>query len=153
MKKLKIILNCNYLYYLLLFIILVLYIIYSSIDINSSYTDFNNKKFIITDIESKEYGLKINLKGKEKVLGYYYLDKDGIDKFKSNYVLGNKVIITGKKIEISNNTVPNTFNYKKYLISNKIYNVIEIKKIDKVNSNVGFFYKMKNIFLNRANIV
>ena len=43
------------------------------------YKEVKNEKFLITNIAKKDYGFKIDLKGKEKVIGYYYLDKDVID--------------------------------------------------------------------------
>ena len=144
MKKLKIILQYNYLYYILVFIIAILYIINSNFEHKSLYNDFNQKEFIITRITEKDYGIKLDLKDKEKVLGYYYLDKGKIKGFKRVYVLGDKVVVTGEKIEIDKNTVPNTFNYKKHLYSNKIYNAINIKSIKKISDDQNFIYKIKN---------
>ena len=57
-----------------------------------------------------------------------------------NYHLGDKVLISGEKKEINNNTVPNTFNYKKYLESNKIYNVITITNITKIEESKSIIY-------------
>ena len=76
------------------------------------------------------------LKGKEKLIAYYYTDK------KENYNLGDIILISGKKKDIYNNTVDNTFNYKKYLYNQGIYNVIEITNINKIKSNI--YYKNHN---------
>ena len=112
----------------------------------SVYKEVKNEKFLITNITKKDYGFKIDLKGKEKVIGYYYLDKDKSSNFLKHYPLGSKVIVTGEKQEINNNTVFNTFNYKKYLISNEVYCVIKITDIKKTSNEISFIYKLKNTY-------
>ena len=144
MKKLRTILQHNIIYYVVLLTAIILYFISSNMDYVSVYKDFNNKNFIITNITKKEYGLKLDLKGKEKVIGYIYNQKS------NNYSLGDKVKVSGEKQDIQNNTVPYTFNYKKYLESNKIYNVIEIKRIEVIKKNQNIFYKIKNNLLKRG---
>ena len=149
MKKLKIILNCNYFYYLLVFLVLLLYIIYSNYEHHNVYKEFNNEKFVITNIAFKDYGVRLELKGKEKVLGLYYLDDEQINSFKSEYPIGSNVIVTGERLEISNNTVFNIFNYKKYLKTNEIYNYIKITSIVKTDNHIDTIYTIKNILLKR----
>ena len=152
MKKLKTILQHSILYYVVLLIAFILYFVSNSIDYITIYDSFNNEPFIITNITIKEYGLKLDLKGKEKVIGYIYTNNNEETKqISKEYEIGDKVTVTGEKKEITNNTVPNTFNYKKYLQSNKIYNVITITKINKVKSTNNIFYKVKNKLLKRSN--
>ena len=43
-----------------------------------------------------------------------------------------------------NNTIPNTFNYKKYLNNNDIYYLINIDNISIVDNNVSIIYKLRN---------
>ena len=151
MKKLKTILQHNIIYYVVLLIAFCLYFISNNLEYNTVYNDFNNKTFTITNITIKDYGLKLDLKGKEKVIGYIYTKSDKEKKEITNtYLLGDKVLITGEKKEISNNTVPNTFNYKKYLESNKIYNVITITNIKKIETSKSIIYKLKNKLLERS---
>ncbi len=146
MRRLKTLLQHSIIYYVVLFIAVFLYFVSSSFEHVSIYNSFDNEAFVITNITEYEYGLKFDLKGKERVIGYIYDSNSN----SNNYHLGDEVLITGKIKDISNNTVPNTFNYKKYLMSNKIYNVIVIDKIEKIKSNRNVFYDIKNGLLTRS---
>ncbi len=152
MKRLKVILQCKFIYFFLLFIALILYFISSSLNYVSVYDSFNNEEFVITNITFKDYGVRFDLKGKEKVIGYVYCKDDEFSLY-DDFVLGDRVLITGNLSSINNNTVPNTFNYKKYLISNEIYNVVEITDIKKVNANISLFYKIKNKLYERGKML
>ena len=113
MKRLRTILQHNFIYYVLLAIVLVSYFINSNLDYVSVYDSFDEEEFIISNIIEKDYGLKLELKGKEKVLGFLYLDeKSEINNFLGEYTLGDKVLVSGEISDVTNNTVPNTFNYK-----------------------------------------
>ena len=69
-------------YYVFLFLITISYFINSNIEHKSIYKEFNNEELTITNITEKDYGLKIDLKGKEKVLGFLYIEKDEIKDLK-----------------------------------------------------------------------
>ena len=142
MKKLKIVLQHNYIYLFLIFIISILYLINNTNHI-SIYNDFNNKTFKVTNITKYDYGIKLDLKSKEKIIGYLY-NTD------TTYNLGDKVIIFGIRKDINTKTVPYTFDYKKYLNNKKIYNVVEIKSIKKIKNNKNIFYSLKNTFTKRS---
>ena len=88
-----------------LFIISIFYTIYKLYNPVSKYkiTD-NNITGIITDISSDN---RIVLKAKENIIVYYNK--------KININLGDKVNIIGNLSPLLNNTIPNTFNYKKYM--------------------------------------
>ena len=150
LKRLKIILQYKFIYLFLFFISLITYFVSSNLEHISCYSFFKDEKFIITNIIIKDYGIRLDLKGKEKVIGYLYYDEDKIDEFVSSFELGDEVLVSGNISDINNNTVPDTFNYKKYLYSNKIYNVIEITDISKINDNENVFYFIKNKFLDRG---
>ena len=150
MKRLRKILQSKIPYIILLVVSLIGYFIQSNIVHASIYKSIDKEKFIISNKTIKDYGIKYELKGKEKVLGFIYCDEEEIELYDDKYGLGDKVEVTGEIKEIDNNTVPNTFNYKKYLNSNKIYTVIDIKSITKVENNKNFFYKVKNVLLKRG---
>ena len=151
MKKLKTILQHSIIYYVVLLIALIFYFVSNRLEYITVYNEFKNEQFIITNITIYDYGLKLNLKGKEKVIGYLYTKEEKeTNKLLERYSIGNKVLITGKRKDITNNTVPNTFNYKKYLKSNRIYNVIEITKIKKIKNTTNIFYRIKNKLLQRG---
>lgn len=151
LKRLKIILQCRFIYIFILFLAIVSYFISSNVEHVSRYEDFNNEEFVLTNIYEKDYGLKIELFGKEKVIGFlYYKNSNDIDLFLDNYGIGDRVIVSGNKISVKNNTVPYTFNYKKYLVSNEIYNVIKITNISKKADNNNIFYGVKEKLVKRG---
>ncbi|MDO4369351.1 MAG: ComEC/Rec2 family competence protein, partial [bacterium] len=151
MKRLKSILQSRFVYCTLLFLSFCSYFICSNREYVSLYDDFSNEEFVITNIVLKDYGVKLELFGKEKVLGFLYADEERVSSFCEEYSIGDRVLISGDISDISNETVPNTFNYKKYLNSNGIYNVISITSIDKISDNSNVFYKFKNFLLERGN--
>ena len=148
MKLLKNIFLCNYFYLLILILSILCFVYYNSYQQRSVYKSFDNEIFTIVDIKDCDYKIQLELKGKELVLGYLY-DLDYKD-FLNNYKIGDKVIISGEKKDIFNNTVFNTFNYKKYLYHQGILNVININSIDKISSSNNIFYKLKNYLLFRT---
>ncbi|MGM9878488.1 MAG: DNA internalization-related competence protein ComEC/Rec2 [Bacilli bacterium] len=150
MKRLKIILQSKFIYLFLFFIAIISYFVASNLEHVSSFSEFKDEKFIITNIIFKDYGIRLDLKGKEKVIGYLYYDEEAKNEFIKSFELGDEVLVSGDISEINNNTVPDTFNYKRYLYSNKIYNVIEITSISKISDNKSVFYLIKNKLLERG---
>ncbi len=143
--KLKTVLQSNLIYYIL-FIFIIIYIIINTILItyDTNISNFESIIGTVTDITYQDEKMTfILVSNKEKIICNYY---------SKNYInlLGKKVIITGERTTINNNTIPNNFNYKKYLYNNKIYvkyNVNNIKIIKKEN----IFYKLKNLIIKRIN--
>ena len=151
MKNLKTILQHRVICYIFLIIVFVLYLINSNLEYVSVYDSFEQEEFTISNIILKDYGFKLEFQGKEKVLGFLYLEEqEEINSFLEEYNLGDKVLVSGDISLTTNNTVPNTFNYQKYLVSNGIYNVIEVSEITKLEDNKNVFYKLKNILLERG---
>ena len=112
MIKLRILLLRNSLYYIILAIALIYFILTSLFIKNESiYKNQTNINCIITNILIKDYGIKMELTAKEKIIGYYYIDEKEIVDFTNKFSLGDKINIDFINIRITNNTVPNTFNY------------------------------------------
>ena len=144
MKRLKIALQFNSLYYVLLIISLLQVFIRINYFPYKSYIDINSSfKGIITSINNDNEKYKLSIKNKEEVIGYYKVDKE-ID-----INLGDEVLIEGIFSEPQNNTIPNTFNYKKYLNNHKIFYQVNIKKIDVIKKNNNLLYSIKNYLLKR----
>ena len=59
--------------------------------------------------------------------------------------LGDKVAITGYLKEPSNNTIPNLFNYKKYLYYNNIHYTMTAKDIKKISNNTNIIYYLREL--------
>ncbi len=141
MKRLKIILQQNKI--LILFFLIIS--IYSFIYINI----FKPKELNDNTIYGYVYSYKIDdnkitlkVKSDKRVLVNYYNTNLNIE-------YGDYVYIYGNYTEISNPTVFNLFNYKKYLYSNKIYYSFNanIIKVDKKSNNIIF--KIKNYMVKR----
>ena len=143
MKKLKNILQCNYIFYVLL----VLSLIYSFIFINfiiikSEYKDSDKNLYgTVMDYKKSKDKTTIWVKGKEKVLVNYYSD--------INVSYGDYIYVYGVFKKPKENVNFNLFNYKRYLLSNKINYVVTASKITIIKKNDNVFYTLKNNLLKR----
>ena len=143
MKKLKNILQCNYIFYVLL----VLSLIYSFIFINfiivkSEYKDSDKNLYgTVMDYKKSKDKTTIWVKGKEKVLVNYYSD--------INVSYGDYIYVYGVFKKPKENVNFNLFNYKRYLLSNKINYVVTASKITVIKKNDNVFYTLKNNLLRK----
>ena len=103
----------------------------------------------IINIDKEEDKISFKFKGKEKLIGKLYL-KESIN---NTYELGDYVKVKGNLKEPINNTIPNTFNYKKYLNNQKIFFILEIENIELYKKNKNIFYKLKNKVIERINLL
>ena len=106
------ILQKDFTYYILLIITIIIFLISINITKESTYKKIKNEQFKIIEKTKKDYGIKLILKGKEKVLAYLYIDKDKIDNEYNKYDLGDTITITAQEKEIKQKTLDNTFDYK-----------------------------------------
>ena len=85
--------------------------------------------------------LTLYIKTKEKIVVNYYIkeEKDLID-----INLGDKIKVTGTMKNPINNTIPNLFNYKKYLYHNDIYYIMTAKNIEKISNNTNIIYDLRD---------
>ena len=137
MTKLKIISQYKY---LILIFITIIYVFY--ITNNLIYkTNFKEGEILLTgivvSIDKNEDKTNLIIKAKEKIKVIYYNNID--------LSLGDLVKIEGTLNLINNNTLFNMFNYRKYLMSQKIYFNLSARKIEKIRDNKNIFYKFKNI--------
>ena len=66
--------------------------------------------------------LKINIKDQEEIIATYYIEtQEELAYLKENIGIGKTITVNGSLNRPLNNTIPNTFNYKKYLYNSKIY--------------------------------
>ena len=142
MRKLKTILNLKQKYTFILFITFIIYaLIITSIPMKTTYKE-NDSTFEGNILSIKKYDTKTTLiikeKNKtEKILVNYY---EKIDKIN----LGDKVKIKGTLKLPSKNTVPNLFNYRKYLNNNNIYYILTASEITKIKNNTKILTHYKN---------
>lgn len=143
MKNLKNLLRYNLSIVILTFTIVLYVLISINIEYKSKYKGNETKiNGIITNIKINEDLLELEIKGKEKILGYCQSDEI------NNINIGDEVTIYGNIKKTTSNNIPNSFNYEKYLKYKKIYYTFNIEKIlSKKTSNV--LYKIKNIMFKR----
>lgn len=151
MNKLRNLLQFNkYWIISLLFIIFYVYFFTNIRDYNSIY-NINTSQIIgtITGYNINGNKLSLDIYGKEKLKATYYFKTEQEKINSSNICLGCTIFLEGKFTNLINNTIPNTFNYKKYLYNKKIYYSFDITNyIIKRNNN--FFYKIKDYFYKRV---
>ena len=145
MKKLKNILKYKYIVFIL---IIIISLIRTNINNVSKYNinETNFEGIILDYKENKDY-VTFTLKGKEKIkCNYFYKDK-----IKLNINYGDKIKLKGVLKIPNNNTIPNLFDYKKYLKNNNIYYILNVNEIINIKKNNNIFYKIKNNINNRIN--
>ena len=149
MKKLKTILLSRKTYLIIIcFLFLYVFIFTKIIKYTSVYDGSENRiTGIVTNYRIKSNKLTIEIKAKEKIIVNYYYE-DELPKTRS--LIGSKITIIGKMNKPNNNTIPNTFNYKKYLYNKKIYYTFTIKDYSYEKSK-NIFYIIKNKMYERIN--
>ena len=138
MKKLKIILQQNNIFYfLLIFSLIYMFIFINFINIKSKYNENDSSLQVkIIDYKKSDDKLVIYAKGKEKILINYCDD--------INISYGDYIYVKGKLIKPKDNTNFNLFNNKKYLLSNNIKYTVKASNIKILKRNKNIFYKLKN---------
>lgn len=142
MTRLKILLQSNKIYYCLL----IAAILYVGIKVKIGYTSkINvNEDFtgIVTTIVKKENSFKLTIKGKEKLIVYI----SNIE----NIELGDKVVVKGKYTLPKKATIPNNFDYQKYLYNNHIFYIMYAKELKIIKKNQNITFKIKKYILDKT---
>lgn len=145
--KLRIILLCDYLYYILLFITCIFLLININKKIDVPILTNNSYELIINDYKINDKTITIYF---DNIIGKYYVDNnEKVKEFKDNYSFGDKIYIEGEISVPNNNTIPNNFNYKDYLYHKYIYYIIKIDKIKTISKNDNIFLNIKNSIYKR----
>ena len=138
MKRLRYILQHRYIFKILAIIITVLtfvstrYIKKESIYKNETYFEG-----IVYKINKSNSKTTIYIKSKENLVVNYYSDIDNIN-------LGDTIQVEGTLQKPTNITIPNQFNYQKYLYYNEIFYIVKAKNIKKISNNTNIIYYIKN---------
>lgn len=149
--KLRIILLCDYLYYILFFITCIFLLININKKIDVPILTNNSYELIINDYKINDKTITIYF---DNIIGKYYIDNDEkVKEFKDNYSFGDKVYIEGEISVPNNNTIPNNFNYKDYLYHKYIYYIIKIDKIKMISKNDNIFLNIKNSIYKRIDTI
>ena len=151
-KKLKTILQYKYLFKIILLLCLFLAILRIHLFPKTSKYQPNETKIEGIVLKYKIDGdhLSMTVKGREKVIVHYYF-KNKLEKLtqEKKIELGSRIFLVGTLKEPANNTIPNGFNYKKYLLKESIFYLFQAKEIKIQEKNKSLFYKVKNILEKR----
>lgn len=151
--RLRKILLCDVLFYLLLVICLFYVCFRINYKVISNYND--SSKMAIGEIESLHIDgnkLKMVLYAKEKVLvTYYFKNNNQVNRFIDNVNLGDKLKIYGTFSRASNNTTDGLFNYRKYLKRSGIYYTVKADNIYLLSKNKKLYYTIKKYIIKRIN--
>lgn len=150
MLKLRKILLCNYIYLILLFLVVVYLIIYiTTYDVKYIH-NIEDTTFKLKIVDYKIDGNQLTLNFDSEVIGKYYFETlKAKENFNKIYSIGDILFVEGTLEIPKNNTVPNTFNYKKYLKYKKINYILKIDSLKKYSSNKNIFLKIKNYLYKR----
>ena len=149
--RLRILLLYNYIYYVLLFASLIFVLIKVSVNYNIKNINSDNFELVINDYKIKDKTITIYF---DDFIGKYYVNNfEEIKYFKSNYSFGDKVLLNGKVSIPNNNTIPNGFNYKKYLYHKRINYIIKIDNIEIISKNNNLFLNVKNYIYKRIDSI
>ena len=148
LKRLKIILQFDYFYLFLVFIIIFYVLIYINFYTPESIYNIDEKEFILTIGDYKIDGDKLSISFNENLVGTYYFNSLE-EKASFNFNFNDKVRVIGSLSIPRNNTIFNSFNYKDYLYYRGIEYTIIIEKIELISRNVNIFYNIKNYVYDR----
>ena len=152
MNKLKTILQLNK-YFIIIGLLLFIYVLIFTkfIKYESLYT-LNDTIFTgkITNYSFNGNKLTMEVKGKEKVIvNYYFKNEEEKENLFFSLHLKDTISFFGTFKEVSNNTIPNTFNYKNYLYNKKIYYTFTATSINIIDNNKNIFYIIKDTLLKK----
>lgn len=142
--RLKILLRSKIFYILIIFFIsLYVYINVFYVRYESLYN--GNEVSIIGKV--KEYKVDddkiiLTIKSDELIIVYYYFNDQYLE---IDNIYGKIIKVEGKMVEPSNNTIPNTFNYKEYLYNNKMHYTFKADEISILSSS----FDIRNMIVNK----
>ena len=147
MKRLKILLQSNA-FYFFLFLLLCFYV-FVFIELIPHKTNIKKDtkeitgKILSYSIDGDQVSLLLDVKEKVKAT-YYVSSKEEKEELEQNLKIGLTVTLYGEKKEIIGRTIPNTFDYKKYLEHEKIYFCFSASKLEIQKVSISLLNKIKN---------
>lgn len=147
LKRLKIILQSNKIFYILLIISIIYTFLFIKFD---KYKVLNNKVYAGYITEYNIDGDKLSLVIKEKnkiMINYYFKTEDEKNNFNLTY--GDYIKVYGKVSLPEDNRNFGLFNYRKYLLTKKIKYVVDSSKIELISKNTNIFYKIKDYIVKK----
>ena len=148
MNRLKYILQHRYYLKIICLIFILGLLLFTLLYKKASIYNIKDTEFIGYIYKIKETDTKrtIYIKGKEKLIINDYNNNIKIN-------LGDEIKVTGSLKEPQNNTIPNLFNYKKYLYNNHIYYLVDAKNIEIIKYNTKIIYYLRKIIQERISTI
>lgn len=147
MKRLKILLQSNSFYLFFLLILLFYVFFFTKVVRYQTSIPANTKEIAAKLVSFSIDGDKLNmiLKDKEKIRATYYI-KSNEEKISliQDLKIGRILKLKGEKKDVIGMTIPNTFDYKKYLYNQHIYFCFQVSQIEILNTKIGFLQTIKN---------
>lgn len=153
LKKIKTVLHSKYFFFILFIIALCSVLLITKLfKFHSKYDrKTNNFKVMVLDYKIDGNLLSATVKEKEKLkLTYYFASEEEKNYYLKNIKYGSYLMVEGSLNKARKNTIPNIFNYQKYLYEHQIYYVLNASKI-KIKTNNNIFYKIKNYVNEKIN--
>ena len=146
MLKLRKILLCDYIYYLILLVAIIFSLINLTLPKKSKYTG-KEKEVIgtVTKINTKDDKITIILKAKEKLIVTYYLKNTE----ELNISLGDEIKVYGIFNKPSINLNDQLFNYRVFLNRKRIFYIVKANSYKKISKNKNIYYYFKNMLIER----
>ena len=154
MKRLRTALQSRYLIKVITIQIVIISIFIINIYPPKSKYNVKETKIVgkIINIQINGDKLTIIVKEREKlIVNFFFKNKKEKQYYQKNLKLGDKINIKGEMTLPSKPTLPNQFNYKKYLNHQHIYHIMKASSIEKVENNTSIIYVLKNRIINRIN--
>ena len=147
MLRLRKILLCDYLYYTLLILILLISLIRINIPKKSLYKEtIQTTKGTIIEYDKKESSIVLTIKAKEKLIVYYYIKENN----NINMNIGDKIEVTGEFNRPKQNTTKNLFNYQRYLYQKDIFFIVNATNIKIISKTKNPYYKIKQLLIKKT---
>lgn len=132
---------------ILILVLIYVYIVTDNELYNTNYLEGENQIVgTITQINVSENKITLIIKSKEKILVNYYLNNQ---KNIKNLKCGYLIKVKGTLKRPNENTNFNLFNYRHYLLSQKIYWILQLESYEIIDTETNLYYKIKNHFYER----
>lgn len=95
----------------------------------------------------------------EKIIANYYYSNNlqtnskSTSKLNLDINIGDNVLLKGTLNQPLNNTIPNTFNYQKYLYYQKIYYLFTVSEIISIENSSNYFYRLQDFLYKRCEMI
>lgn len=154
MTNLKILLQSNKFYFFSIIFIIFFVAINTKFIKHDTKINLNDTilqgKIIDYKISEQKISFTIKTSSEKVAVNHYFKSYNDYIKTSKDSYYGKTISLNGNYKQPTENTIPNTFNYKKYLYNRKIYLIFTSNDFT-VIKNESLLYKIKNKISNKIN--